>query len=126
MISKPHLITTYLEGQSYHANLQLDFFSGDKVKGKTLTEINHYYLDHANRMRDMQEMFAQLIGLRHILESDLDVHLNGPVYSYREYDLEDIVTSIDVFRTKFREIVKVSKDIHAAYTAVKQSLEEVK
>ncbi len=112
MISNPKKMEEYIKKHIEHAEKTVVFLRGATENDYVFQDVANANLFHYSRFKGMQDMLVQLIGVRHILELDIDDMLNSPISSYREYDLEGVRECIPMLRQGVSKVAAHSREIH--------------
>lgn len=112
MITCPTKMTEYIKGHVKHAEDTLDYLRGATKDDYMSKDVATAQLFHYTRLKGMQDMFAQLLGVRHLLELSSDGMLNSPISSYQEYDVTKVRECIPMLRQGVNKVAIHSREIH--------------
>lgn len=120
MITDPKKMETYINGHIEHAEETVKFLRGATKDDYVFQDVANANLFHYTRIKGMQDMFAQLLGVRHLLELSSDGMLNSPISSYQEYDLPGVRECIPMLRQGLNKVAIQSREIHDLIEGLKK------
>ena len=112
MITCSKKMAEYVKGHVKHAEDTLDYLRVANEDDYKSRDVSTAQLFHYTRLKGMQDMFAQLVGVRHLLELSSDGMLNSPISSYQEYDIAGVRECIPMLRQGVNKVAIHSREIH--------------